>query len=122
MAKIDRTRRVGSQIQQTLAKVINQDLSDWLGEPSLKFVTLTDVKVTKDMAYATVYISTIENNETSNGLAVASLDESKSYLRKALSRELNLRVTPQLEFKADEVIGHGAHIEALLKSVSKPDQ
>ena len=53
--------RIESLIKRELAPIIQNRLND----PSLEFVSITDVELTNDLSYATIYVSFLkeENNE-----------------------------------------------------------
>ena len=50
-----RAKRIAQQIQQTLSELIRRELRD----PRLGMVTLTEVRVSKDLSYAKVYFSVL---------------------------------------------------------------
>lgn len=122
MMNVDRSRRIANQVQQTLAKIISYDLADAVNDNRLKMITITDVRVTKDMRSSTIYISSFEQKQNVDIELVALLNENKGFLRKHLSQDLNLRVTPDLLFRHDEVIEQGARIDALLDQIKKKDE
>ncbi len=50
-----RAKRVGQQIQRALSELIRRELRD----PRLGMITLTDVRMSPDLGYATVYYSVL---------------------------------------------------------------
>ena len=48
-----RTRRVGEQIRRELAELIRDELRD----PRLALVSMTSVEVSRDLAYARIYVT-----------------------------------------------------------------
>lgn len=81
---------------------------------STAFVTVTAVRVTRDMKFAKVYFNCMDADvkEVKKGLYSA-----QGYLRRCLAENLDLRITPELTFEYDDSAEHGARIEALLKEL-----
>ncbi len=78
------------------------------------FVTVTAVRVSRDMKFAKVYFNCMDADvkEVKKGLYSA-----QGYLRRCLAENLDLRITPELTFEYDDSAEHGARIEALLKEL-----
>ncbi len=78
------------------------------------FVTVTGVRVSRDMKFAKVLFSCMDADvkEVKKGLYSA-----QGYLRSALAANLDLRITPELTFEYDDSAEQGARIEALLKTL-----
>ncbi|MCO5761329.1 MAG: ribosome-binding factor A, partial [Chromatiaceae bacterium] len=55
MKAFPRTRRVGEQIRRELAELIRDELRD----PRLSLVSMTSVEVSRDLAYARIYVTLI---------------------------------------------------------------
>ncbi|MET0657925.1 MAG: 30S ribosome-binding factor RbfA [Steroidobacteraceae bacterium] len=110
-----RSRRIGDQIQRALSELLRREVKD----PRLGMVTLTEVRVSKDLAYATVFYSVL-------GADVATtqeiLDGAADYLRGPLGRSLGLRHSPQLRFRRDELIEQGARMSELINTAVAQDQ
>lgn len=78
----------------------------------LKRITITEVRITNDLSFMTIYYTFYEGNKENYEQALA---ESNGYLRTALAKKLNARKMPELIFKFDESLAYGNHIEELLK-------
>ncbi|CAM3574252.1 30S ribosome-binding factor RbfA [Erysipelothrix urinaevulpis] len=107
--------RIESLIKRELAPIIQNRLND----PSLEFVSITDVELTNDLSYATIYVSFLKEENKEKGLA--ALDKAKGLLRSEIAKVLTTRRTPELIFKYDDSIQHGAKIDQLLDQISKKD-
>ncbi len=68
---IDRSRRVGGLIQRELSALIASEL----GDPRVDGVTITDVKLTRDLRYATIFVSRLDEAREAISLAPAVSDE-----------------------------------------------
>ena len=109
MSKIDHLQ---TQIQRALTDIYRRDVKD----TSFGFMTITEVRLTNDFSYLTVYY-TILGQDNKKLAAQKSLDRSKSFVRGRLSQRIKMRKTPQLIFKYDESLDYGNKIEEGLKKV-----
>jgi ribosome-binding factor A len=99
--------RVAEQIQKDLAELIPRELRD----PRLGFVTITDVELTPDYAYATVYFSVLTGSaETSE----EALNDSAGYLRNLIFKKLHIHTVPTLRFKHDQSVERGAEMSLII--------
>lgn len=109
-----RSKRVAQQIQRTLSDLIRREVRD----PRLGMVTLTEVRVSSDLSYATVYYSVLNADPA---VAQGVLNSAADILRGPLGRALGLRHAPELRFVQDELIESGARLSALINSAVKDD-
>lgn len=114
MTEYSRADRVSGLIQSTLSEIITRDTSD----PRLEMVTISGVKMTRDLRIARVYFST-SGGEKRIKAAKQALQHAKGFLKRSLGNQLSLRYMPELEFYYDESFDYGFHIEKILKSISK---
>src|SRR5882757_3495486 len=111
-----RNRRIADQIQRSLSELLRREVKD----PRLGPITLTDVRVSTDLAYAKIYYSVLggsKNPEQTQEI----LDTAANMLRGPLGRALGLRHSPGLRFIADELIETGAHMSALISKAVDQD-
>ena len=112
----NRLGRINEEIQRELSALIPT-----VKDPRVTgLISVTRVETTPDLYYAKVYVSILDKTE-SNGV-IKGLKSAGGYLRRELSRTLNLRHTPELIFERDDSIDHGAHILEMLRdpNVVKP--
>src|SRR3954467_13057952 len=110
-----RSRRVAQQIQRALSGLIRRELRD----PRLGMVTLTEVRVSSDLSYATVYFSVLGAQPQQ---AQEILEAAAPLLRGPLGRALGIRHSPELRFVQDELIESGARLSALINKAVKDDE
>src|SRR3954451_5139828 len=110
-----RAKRIAQQIQQTLSELIRRELRD----PRLGMVTLTEVRVSSDLSYATIYFSVLGAQPQQ---AQEILEAAAPLLRGPLGRALGIRHSPELRFVQDELIESGARLSALITKVVKDDE
>ncbi len=112
-----RLGRVNEELKKALSQIITYELKN----PDVTgMISVTRVKVTPDLKYAKVYVSMLNSksvDKTMNGLK-----ESAGFLRSALAKSVNLRITPELVFEYDDSIQNGERIENILKEISKKDE
>lgn len=117
-----RNPRVDQAVKEAIAELLEQEIAD----PRLSFVTITDVRVTEDHRYATVYYTTLDPALLSHaeGTRAADADEAAEGLRSAtprlqglLARRVRLRHTPALTFEPDPVAVQARRIDQLLRGV-----
>ena len=113
MQGVDRTRRVAELIRRALADIIRDRLPD----RGLGLLSITATEVTRDLSRATVFISLLGEEEDQER-ATKILNEEASALRHELSRTLNLRHTPEINFRYDLSIERGARLSRLIDDLS----
>ena len=113
MQGVDRTRRVAELIRRALADIIRDRLPD----RGLGLLSITATEVTRDLSRATVFISLLGEEEDQERVT-KTLNEESSVLRYELSRTLNLRHTPEIQFRYDVSIERGARLSRLIDDLS----
>ena len=111
-----RTRRIGEQIRRDLAELIRAELRD----PRLTLVSTTSVEVSRDLAYARVYVTAV-CDPAERAELVAELNRAAPLLRRELGRRLRTRTVPKLEFRYDETVERGARLTALIDAAVAAD-
>jgi ribosome-binding factor A len=77
-------------------------------------ITITQVKPSPDMRYATVYCEPLGGK---NGKEiVAALNRHKGFLRGEMGKLISIKFTPDLRFVEDESFAEAEKIETILKS------
>ncbi len=104
-----RTRRVAEQIQREMAQMIQMDIKD----PRIGLVTISAVKLSRDMSHATIYF-TVFDEQHSVEETLSVLEGASGFLRRELAQRIKLRITPHLHFKYDESIAYGNELTALI--------
>ena len=117
MQGVDRTRRVAELIRRALADIIRDRLPD----RGLGLLSITATEITRDLSRATVFI-TILGEEEDQERATKILNEESRALRHELSRTLNLRHTPEIEFRYDFSIERGVRLSRLIDDLSISSQ
>jgi ribosome-binding factor A len=115
--KFPRTARVNEVMLEVLADGLER-----MSDPRLELVTFTGVKVTRDLAYATVYYSTL--GATTAGApesfaenAASALKKAAPHLRSLIGRQMRIRQVPSLTFEVDPGIVAGQRIDEILRGI-----
>ncbi len=80
-------------------------------------ITVTEVKLSPDLYYATVYVSVLDESEEVRAKVLEGLAAASGHIRRVLGSELRFRAAPELRFFLDESIAYGAKIEGLLRDI-----
>jgi len=108
-----RQLRVGEALRHALAEVLARNE---IRDPDLDgvSVTVTQVKPSPDMRYATVYCEPLGGQNAR--AIVAALNRHKGFLRGEMGHRLTMKFTPDLRFVEDESFAEAQKIETILKS------
>lgn len=103
---------------QRISDRIRQDISEMLvmGEihdPRLAGISVTDVTVDRELAYADVYVSALEGQIREKEV-MKGLEKASGFFRRKLSKSIELRVFPRLRFHWDVTPERADHIEKLI--------
>lgn len=109
-----RADRVGELIQEVVAELLRRDIRD----PRLRAVTLTGVKVSRDLRHARVYFNLL-GDQGDRGEVLAAFKGATGYIRSKVGKELNLRFVPAIEFSYDDSEDEAQRIDQLLKQVKE---
>ncbi|MBN2689416.1 MAG: 30S ribosome-binding factor RbfA [Gammaproteobacteria bacterium] len=107
----NRRLRLGSLLQQELAKILQQYANDF----AVNGVSITEVRPSPDLSYAKIYITVIESEKRQE--YVNKLNELSPMLRHILAKNANLRKTPKLHFVYDESVIYGDKMSKLISGV-----
>jgi len=112
-----RTARLNESVLEVVAEELER-----MNDTRLELVTFTGVDVSRDLAYATVYCSTLGATTTgaSDSFAddvAAALEHAGPHLRGVVGRQLRIRQVPKLSFKVDPGIVSGQRIEEILREI-----
>ena len=117
-----RSERIGELLQSFLSSAVRL-----LNDPRLEFVSITEVRVSKDYKSAKVFWSVPGTYNEEKGAFEQfpdsgkkkevgdALDGVKSFLKRRIAEELDLRYVPDLKFVYDESAQTGSRIDELLK-------
>jgi ribosome-binding factor A len=111
-----RSARIADRIREELSEMLVQEISD----PRLAGVSITDVTVDREMAYAEIYFSALEGSQRSDEI-LEGFVHAQGYLRRELAQRIELRTFPRLRFHWDPTFERADHIEKLIASLHQPE-
>lgn len=85
-------------------------------DPRLLGIMVTDVSVDRELAYADVYVSSLEGSKRA-AEAIPALEHAAGYLRRELAQRVELRVFPRLRFHWDPTPERADRMEQLFKEM-----
>jgi ribosome-binding factor A len=109
-----RTDRVSAELRREIGLLVHAAVRDH----ALPSVSVSDVETTKDLDWATVWVTTLMPEQSE--AAVKALKELAPEFRRSLSRSMRLRRVPELRFRYDESVDQGERIERLLRDNPAP--
>lgn len=114
-----RSDRVSDAIQRLLGQLIPQEIRD----PRVGMVNINGVTVTRDMAYAKVYVTFVGMQDEQASLdAAAVLNKASGFLRTFLAKELSMRTVPKLQFIYDKSAIRGQELSFLIDRAIAEDR
>ena len=107
-----RLRRITERMKEELAILLLQEVSD----PRLRGVTVTDVRIDRELAYADIFVSSVEGSERKDEI-LAGLEHARGFLSRQLAQRVEMRQFPRLRFHWDPTPERAERIEELLKQI-----
>ncbi|MGL4595190.1 MAG: 30S ribosome-binding factor RbfA [Thermoguttaceae bacterium] len=111
-----RTLKAAEAIRQVVGMSLLTDIQD----PRVRDVTVIRVEVTGDMRLAKVHVS-VMGDETKQNLCLRGLKSCAGFLQSKISKRIDTRYTPQLEFILDQGIKNQLLISKILSDVLPND-
>ncbi len=100
-----RTDRVAQQVQQEIAMILQRDFKD----PRVGWVTVSSVDVTKDLAYVTVFVTLLGQEEEEEKIqkTIEILNKAQGFFRSEIGKRMRLRIVPEIKFAYDNSLVTG---------------
>jgi len=111
-----RPERVSEMVRHAVGVFLTSAVRD----PRIGFVTVTGVDVSPDLSHANVRVSVMGTDEE-KARSLEGLASAARFLRAQLSKELQLRTSPELHFHLDRGLEHAQHIDRVLKELKETD-
>lgn len=115
-----RARRLAKRIAAIVATAIEYEIKD----PRLRFITITDAKVTGDLRDATIFYTVMGedlNTPPDVEAAAIGLEKAKGVLRSKVGAGTGVKFTPTLAFVEDKVPDTARQMEELLARARAAD-
>jgi len=110
--------RVADFVRDELAEIIRVEMRD----PRVSFVSVNDVKVSRDLSYAEVYVSSFNTNTDEEKVElVSALNGAAGFFRSTLAKRHSMRTTPKPRFHYDKVADEAPVLDALIRKAVDED-
>jgi len=113
-----RTDRVAQEIQKEVAMIIQREVKD----PRLGMVTVSAVEITRDLAYAKIFVTffTLEGQNVDKSVEI--LNEAAGFIRSLLAKRIKARIMPELRFVYDKSMVEGVRMTNLVNQAVESDK
>ena len=114
-----RMEKVNELIKRELGNMI---LLGEINDPRVALVTIMSVEVSKDLRYANVKFSVLNDDPKTIKNATEGLSSSRGFIRKLIGPRLKMRYTPEIRFYFDKGVQYAAQIDMTLAEIKKNTQ
>ena len=106
------------QLQKELALILQREVRD----SRIGMVTISDVEVSRDLAYAKVFVTFLCVGEQTPESCLKTLREHGVHIRMMLGKRIRLRLTPEIRFEYDNTLVEGMRMSNLVSEVVSEDK
>ena len=103
-----RTARVNHVVQEVVADELER-----IDDDRLDMTTVTGVQVDPDLRRATVWLSSLSSESQE------ALGQHRVRLQAAIGRQMRMKRTPELHFRADPAVESGQRVEDILRGLEE---
>lgn len=109
--------RTAERIRTIFSELLLREISD----PRLKNITITEVKLDPELAFADIYVNAL-GDESREAEVMAGLERARGFIRREIGKRVRLRTTPELHFHWDMTLERGEHLNQLISSLNIPPE
>lgn len=116
-----RSERIADLLQKELAYIIQYKLKD----PRLNLISITEVKVNNNLAFADVYISDLNSlttQQNSEADVIHILNHAMKKITQHLAGAVKLRYIPKVRFHMDNTVIKGRQLSSLIEDAVNRDK
>ena len=106
-----RSDRVSQELKKEVAVILQREVKD----PRIGMVTVSDVEVSRDLAYAKIFVTFLFDNDQ-------EAIKASPYIRSLVGKAMRLRIVPELRFIYDESLVEGMRMSNLVSNVIREDE
>ena len=116
---MSRDLRVADFVRDEIARIMQTQMRDpRVGE----FVSVSDVRVSKDLSYAEIYVSSLDADTPEKRTELIEvLNSAAGFFRSELAKRHKMRTTPRPRFHYDELLESGPRLEKLIANAVADD-
>lgn len=108
-----RLQRINDRIREELSEMV---VKNEIHDPRLAGISITDVSVDRELAYAEIYVSAVEGSARAKEI-LSGLESASGFIRRMLAERVDLRAFPKLRFHWDPTPERAERIEQILYSL-----
>jgi ribosome-binding factor A len=114
-----RSDRVAQELKKEVAVILQREVKD----PRIGMVTVSDVEVSRDLAYAKIFVTFLfDNDQDAIVQGMKGLEKASPYIRTLVGKAMRLRIVPELRFIYDESLVEGMRMSNLVSNVIREDE
>lgn len=107
------------KVRKALIREVSDLLRKTIKDPRISgIVSVTDVDLSSDCRSAKIFVSVYGEEEERKKTMIA-LDSSTGFIRSEIGKRIQLRFTPEIQFKLDDSLERGSRVTALLDKISR---
>ena len=103
--------RLNNMFAREISKIIHEEIKD----KDVGFVTITDARITNDLSFAKIYITTLNNDREK---VLNTLNKASSFIRTMLCNKVKIRKMPEIHFVYDDSIEYGKKIDDIIERIN----
>lgn len=107
--------RLNTLFVEKISEILHNDVKD----KNVKFVTITDAKITNDLSYAKIYFTSLDDDKRK---IEDVLNNASSFIRSTLCQKVQIRKMPEIHFVYDESLEYGKKIEGIIERINNEKQ
>ncbi len=116
MARSYRIQRINETIKEIVSELILYKIKD----PRVGIVTITAARISRDLSSARVYFS-VMGDEKVRAESLEGLRSATNFMRRSIGQELDLRLSPELNFVYDDSLDRAERIDRKLREARMED-
>lgn len=116
--EFSRSRRVAQQLQKELAMIVMREIK----AKEFGMITINEVDLSRDLSYAKVYFTLLNDEPELIKKAVELLNETAPYIRSLMGSKMQLRIVPELRFCYDKSLSEGIRMASLVTKAVREDK
>lgn len=116
--KMDRSARVGDEMQKVISQILREDVKD----PRIPLLTsVVEVRMSHDLSHATVYLSVMADEKGKEDCKTAIMSAS-GFIKREVCKRIKLRIAPEFHYVIDDSIERGMRLMNLIDETVRGDQ
>lgn len=116
MSRVD---KINAELQREIYDVLKNEVDD----PRItEMFSVMSVDCDREIRHAKVFISVFSADEKKKADTLAGIAASAAFVRRVLSRRMQMRTVPELHFATDNSLDHADKINKILSEINKEEQ